>query len=125
MLTSRKGRVALVTGSSRGIGRATALRLAAEGVAVVVNYHRQEAAAEEVVGQIVGAGGRAIAIQADVGDRSAVVKMVAEAAERLGPISVLVNNAAIAHFGELSRYSEEEFRCHVADQRQGRDPLHR
>ncbi len=104
-----KRRVALVTGSSRGIGRATALRLAAEGATVVVNYHRQKAAAEEVVGQIAGAGGRAIAIQADVGDRSAVAKMVAETAERLGPISVLVNNAGIAHFGEFSRYNEEEF----------------
>ena len=104
-----KGRIALVTGSSRGIGRATALRLAAEGAAVVVNYHRQEAAAEEVVGQIADAGGRAIAIQADVGDRSAVAKMVAETTEHLGPISVLVNNAGIAHFGEFSSYSEEEF----------------
>ncbi len=104
-----KKRVVLVTGSSRGIGRATALRLAAEGAAVVVNYHRQEAAAEEVVGQIAGAGGRAIAIQADVGDRSAVARLVAETAERLGPITVLVNNAGIAHFGEFSRYDEDEF----------------
>ncbi len=106
---SLKARVALVTGSSRGIGRATALKLAEEGSAVAVNYHRQKESAEEVVQQITGGGGRAMAIQADVGDRSAVAQMVGQTVDLLGPIDILVNNAGIAHFGELSRYSEDEF----------------
>lgn len=107
--TNLKDRVALVTGSSRGIGRATAMQMAEQGAAVAVNYQRQAAAAEEVVGQIEDAGGRAIAIQADVGDRSAVARMVAETAERFGPIDVLVNNAGIARFGQISRYDEDDF----------------
>ena len=102
-------RVALVTGGSRGIGRASALRLASDGAAVAVNYNSNAARAEEVVQQIEGAGGRAVALQADVADRSAVDAMVAQTAEQLGPVDILVNNAGLLIPGELLDYDEDDF----------------
>ncbi len=101
-------RVALVTGGSRGIGRAAALRLASDGAAVAVNYNSKAAAAEEVVEQIVSAGGRAVAIQADVADKSAVESMVTRAADELGPIDILVNNAGLLIPGELLDFNEDD-----------------
>ncbi|UCG41535.1 MAG: SDR family NAD(P)-dependent oxidoreductase, partial [Acidimicrobiia bacterium] len=88
-------RVALVTGGSRGIGRAIALRLAEDGCAVAVNYASRADAAEEVVDAITEAGGRAIAVGADVSDADAVAAMFAQVTEQLGPVTVLVNNAGI------------------------------
>ena len=87
---------ALVTGSSRGIGRAVALQLAREGWAVCVNYIEHREAAEEVVRQIIAEGQNAIAVQADVSDRQAVNSMVAQATAELGPVELLVNNAGVA-----------------------------
>lgn len=87
---------ALVTGSSRGIGRAIALRLAADGRAVCVNWHEHREAAEQVVHEIRAHGGEAIAIGADVSDMDAVSHMVHEAETRLGAVEILVNNAGIA-----------------------------
>jgi 3-oxoacyl-[acyl-carrier protein] reductase len=88
-------RVSLVTGASRGIGRATAIRLAEDGYDVVVNYLRQGDAARDVVDRIEQAGRRSLAIRADVASRDEIRRMVGEATEKLGPVSVLVNNAGI------------------------------
>lgn len=88
-------RVALVTGASRGIGRAIATNLASAGSAVAVNYRSRRDAADEVVAAIEAMGGTAFPIAGDVGDADAVAEMVGEIGERLGPISILVNNAGI------------------------------
>jgi len=87
------GRVALVTGSSRGLGRVIAQRLAEDGLAVAVNGTRQDAGAQEVAGAIRAAGGTAEAFGADVTDEEQVAELVAAVADRLGPIDVLVLNA--------------------------------
>ncbi|WP_313927892.1 SDR family oxidoreductase [Pseudoxanthomonas sp.] len=87
--------VVLVTGGSRGIGAATALLAAGQGYAVGVNYRRDEAAAASVVAQIVAAGGRAVALQADVSDEADVVAMFQRMDEALGPVTALVNNAGV------------------------------
>lgn len=89
-----EGRVAMVTGASRGIGRAIAAGLAREGAAIVVNYAAQAAAAEEVVAAIRDAGGRAVAVQADVGDVEQHARLVAAAEQTFGGLDILVNNAA-------------------------------
>lgn len=88
-------KVALVTGASRGIGRATALLLAEQGYEVAVNYLNNARAAGEVVDEIRAKGGKALAIQADIADETQVVAMFKKIAEQLGPLSALVNNAGI------------------------------
>ena len=90
------GKVALVTGSSRGIGRAVAAQLAREGYAVGVNYYERRDKAEELVAQLTREGCRAIAVQADVAVRAQVDAMVRAVEEAFGPIDVLVNNAGVA-----------------------------
>lgn len=91
-----KGRTAFVTGGSRGIGRAIAMALARDGAAVALTYNVNRALAEEAVGQIVSEGGKAIAVQMDVAERRSVKSAVEEIKDSLGPVGVLVNNAAIA-----------------------------
>jgi len=91
--TSLAGRVALVTGGGTGIGRATALRLAAEGAAVAVNYSVSRAEADQTVAELVKLGATALAVQADVADLAAVRRMFAETERALGPVSILVCSA--------------------------------
>ena len=87
--------IVLITGGSRGIGAATALRAAQQGFAVAVNYTSNADAARDVVQQIVGAGGSAIAVQADVADEDQIVAMFQAIDTQLGPVSALVNNAGV------------------------------
>ncbi len=109
MSASGGGRVALVTGGSRGIGRAISLRLAGSGHAVAVNYSSNSAAAEEVVTEINENGGRAAAFQGDVSVEDVVVRVFEEVEGTLGPVSVLINNAGITRDGLLLRMSAEDF----------------
>jgi 3-oxoacyl-[acyl-carrier protein] reductase len=92
---SLQGKVAIVTGASRGIGRAIALRLAKDGAAVVVNYPGSEPQAREVVAAIEKAGGRAVAVRADVSKVSDVVRLFDATFEQFGRLDILVNNAGV------------------------------
>ena len=103
------GKTALVTGASRGIGRAIALRLAAEGASVAINYAGNTAKAEETKAAIEAVGGKAALFQADVSDSAQVERMVAAVTEMFGTIDILVNNAGITRDGLLMRMKEEDF----------------
>lgn len=103
------GRVAIVTGASRGIGKAIALQLATLGAKVVVNYHSNTAAAEETLQHIRTAGGEAIAIQADVSQLEDAERLITTAVERLGRVDILVNNAGTTRDTLLVRMSEDDW----------------
>lgn len=105
------GRVALVTGGSRGIGAAVARRLAAEGATVAINYAGRADAAAEVVAAIDAAGDTAAAFQADVSDATACAALVEGVVSRFGRIDVLVNNAGITRDGLLVRMSDDDWRA--------------
>ena len=109
MSSSLQGKVAVVTGSSRGIGRAIAERLAADGAAVVVNYVRGEQAAQDVVNAIRGRGGKAIAVRADVARPAEVQRLFAEARSAFGPPDIVVANAGVAVIMPIAESTEEEF----------------
>ena len=107
------GKVALVTGASRGIGAATARRLAADGARVVVNYNRSPGPAEELVASIRKAGGQAVAVKADMSEPSAIPGLFDAATKAFGPVSILVNNAAVVetkqvHEVDLGTYERLE-----------------
>ncbi|HEV8472619.1 MAG TPA: 3-oxoacyl-ACP reductase family protein [Methylomirabilota bacterium] len=100
------GRVALVTGASRGIGAAIAAAFGREGASVGVNYHRSEARAAAVVASIEAAGGKALALRADVTDGAAVRTLVERTEAAFGPVDVLVNNAGILNAAPLDQMSD-------------------
>ena len=104
-----QGKVALVTGASKGIGAAIARELAARGASVAVNYSGSKAGADKVVAEIKAAGGNAIAVQANLADPDSIGPLVATVARELGSIDVLVNNAGIYEFGPLELISPEHF----------------
>ena len=102
-----QGQVAVVTGASKGIGAALAEHLAAAGAAVVVNYASSRAGAEAVVGRIRQAGGKAVAVQADVSKLDDVRRLFAETKKAFGKLDVLVNNAGVYEFAPLEAISAE------------------
>lgn len=104
-----KGQVALVTGASRGIGRGIALDLAASGAKVAVNYQASAEAAQSVADEIVGAGGEAEALQADVSQLRQAAGLVEKVQEKWGRLDILVNNAGITRDGLLMRMQEEDW----------------
>ena len=104
-----EGKVALITGASRGIGRAIAVRLGRDGAAVVVNYSGSQEAAHETVAAIEKGGGRAIAVQADVGKVADLERLFDETFQHFGRLDILVNNAGIMFYKLLADITEEEF----------------
>jgi 3-oxoacyl-[acyl-carrier protein] reductase len=111
MAQNLQGKVAIVTGASRGIGRATAIALATEGAAVVVNYASSSGAADEVVAEIETMGGKAIAVKANVGHSDEVDALIAATMEKFGRIDVLVNNAGITRDTLLLRMKLEDWQA--------------
>lgn len=103
------GKVAVVTGASKGIGAAIATSLAAEGAAVVVNYSNSKAGADKVVAAIKGEGGQAIAVQANVSQAEDIRKLFAETLQAFGKVDILVNNAGLYEFLSLENVTEEHF----------------
>ena len=111
MTGAMQNQVAIITGSSRGIGKAAALALAAEGASVVVNYARSSTAADEVVAEITGAGGSAIALQADVSQEEQVDALIKATKDKFGRIDVLVNNAGITRDTLLLRMKPADWQA--------------
>lgn len=108
-MSKLKNKVAVVTGASKGIGASIAKRLAAEGASVVVNYASSKEGADRVVNEIVGNGGKAIAVQGDVAKAADVKRVFAETKKAFGKLDVLVNNAGIYQFTPLEEITEAEF----------------
>jgi len=108
-MSTLQGKVALVTGASKGIGASIALELAAQGAAVAVNYSGSKDGADKVVAEIKKAGGNAIAVQANVADPDSIGPLINTVAKQLGPISILVNNAGIYDFAPIEAVTPEHF----------------
>src|SRR3984893_13516655 len=106
------GKVAVVTGASKGIGAAIAKHLAAEGASVVVNYSSSKEGAERVVAEITGKGGKAVAVQANVANQADIQRLVAPTKAAFGRLDVLVNNAGIYEFAPLEEVTAEHFHKH-------------
>ena len=103
------GKVAVVTGASKGIGASIAKHLAAEGAAVVVNYASSKAGADKVVSEITAQGGKALALQADVAKKADIERLFAETKKAFGQLDVLVNNAGVYEFLPLEQVTEDHF----------------
>jgi 3-oxoacyl-[acyl-carrier protein] reductase len=103
------GKVALVTGASKGIGASIAKHLAAEGAAVVVNYASSREGAERVVSEIVGHGGKAVAVQANVAKQAEIERLFSETKQAFGRLDILVNNAGVYEFSPIEGVTEEHF----------------
>lgn len=108
-MTDLAGRVALVTGGSRGIGRAIAISLADAGASLAVNYLEQAAAADAVAKGVRAKGGRAVAVGADVSKADAVARMMASVERDLGPVDILVNNAGLGLVRTVDTLTEDDF----------------
>jgi 3-oxoacyl-[acyl-carrier protein] reductase len=111
MSTSNKlaGKVAVVTGASKGIGASIAKHLAAEGASVVVNYATSKNGADKIVAEIISAGGKAVAVQGDVSKKADIERLFTETKKAYGQLDVLVNNAGIYEFAPLEQITEEHF----------------
>ncbi|MBE9121530.1 SDR family oxidoreductase [Tychonema sp. LEGE 07199] len=108
-MTSLAGKVAIVTGASRGIGRAIALRLSQEGASVVINYVQAAEAAKEVVSAIEAAGGKALAVQADVSKTAEICNLFDRATDTYSQVDILVNNAGVILYKPVAEVTEAEF----------------
>lgn len=108
-MANLQGKVALVTGASKGIGAGIARELANRGAAVAVNYAGSKAAAEKLVADIKATGGKAIAVQADLSNPDSIGPFVEKVARELGPIDVLVNNAGVYEFGAIENVTPDHF----------------
>jgi 3-oxoacyl-[acyl-carrier protein] reductase len=106
------GKVAVVTGASKGIGASIARHLAAEGAAVVVNYASSKAGADQVVDEITRNGGKAVAVKADMAKKADIDNLFAETKKAYGQVDVLVNNAGVYEFQPLEKITEEHFHRH-------------
>jgi 3-oxoacyl-[acyl-carrier protein] reductase len=103
------GKVAIVTGASKGIGASIAKHLAAEGASVVVNYASSKTGADKVVAEIMSAGGKAVAVQGDVSKKADIDRLFTETKKSYGQLDVLVNNAGVYEFAPLEQITEEHF----------------
>ncbi|MDX1951885.1 MAG: glucose 1-dehydrogenase [Verrucomicrobiota bacterium] len=103
------GKVAVVTGASKGIGASIAKHLAAEGASVIVNYASSRSGADKVVSEIMASGGSAVAVQADVSKKADVERLFAETKKAFGQVDVLVNNAGIFEFSPIEQVTEDHF----------------
>jgi 3-oxoacyl-[acyl-carrier protein] reductase len=112
MVMKLEGKVAVVTGASKGIGAAIAQHLAAEGAQVVVNYASSKEGADKTVAAITAKGGKAIAVKGDVGKAADVEHLFAETRKAYGKLDILVNNAGIYQFAPLEGVTEELFHKH-------------
>jgi 3-oxoacyl-[acyl-carrier protein] reductase len=111
-MSKLKGKVAIVTGASKGIGAAIATSLAAEGASVVVNYASSKSGADAVVARIAAAGGKAVAVQGDVSRQADAQALVDAAIKQFGQLDILVNNSGVYGFAPLEHITEADFHRH-------------